>query len=191
MPNDLMSVPRWSEIHLHRSFFNGASRLFVAGSPYLENLIMTPAGFPSALLAFIQNFDYLRVNKVKVRVLPGANWFDGSSVDWPRGAIAPDADSTVFPSSFDNLLGYGGAKGPILFDREFGISTNPRLLVNGASGAGPNTLLPTDVWYNAQSLTNAVWPVAQLGFAAMAVPPTTSFDVVFEVDFTLRQTLSG
>jgi hypothetical protein len=156
------------------------------------------SNIPSNLNTFLQSFDLMKIDHVKVRFIPRFSVNTSPSVglddQLPQIAIVPNYDDSVAPPSVDNVLGQGQA---VLrrFDREQSITVYPSMLMAAATASGSATVLlhVRDSWINASAFafTTSV-PLCKFAVTAVSgVPAAGLFDIYMEAHFILAQHISG
>jgi len=187
--------PGASPINLHRIYI-AATNSITAGAPFLAALEFGPNTWPANLRTFLNFFDFYRIRRVKVRLIPA--WSVNTSVATGDDAIPSIAwvinrDDITAPSSLDNVLGQAGCRYR-RFDREVFSSFAPSPIgpTFGIGGNNTNGILLTGAWLNSQFTSPPVW--AGLKYCVTSVPNVPGqgrFDVVVQLTVQFRQPITG
>jgi len=168
---------------------------------YLGALSLTRGTLTSALISFVQTFDLFRINRIRVRWMPEWNVNVTSAVGadgvMPQFAAVVNYDDFNTPTSFDQLLGTGGARlrrmtGP----QAITCYPMPLAPVLVTAGTAPNVImLPHNTWMNTSVFNSSFtpnFPLCKFGINAAGARAASGFvDIYFDLDFTLAQHLSG
>jgi len=176
--------------------FIAATSSWTGGTDFVTLLDLGPNTWPSAFKTFLSNFDYLRVPRVRVDLVPRFNTadaLDGLNLGLPQVAIASEYDSTVSFSTFDQVAGRLGST-ITRFSGKRSITVCPSILSTMvlAPALTANGLMTFGSWFNLQAGTPLLLGVRYaINSGSLVAGTQGSWDVNYSIDVEACQAQTG